>query len=65
MSIYVAFLFVLLTPGILVRLPSRGSLITVALVHGVVFAIIYHFTHKLVWRATYGTTEAMYPIVRK
>jgi len=32
-------LFFLLTPGILLRLPSNGSKWTVALVHGVVFAV--------------------------
>jgi hypothetical protein len=65
MAVYVVFLFVILTPGVLVRLPARGSLLSAAIVHGILFVIICHFTHKLVWRATYGTTEAMYPIMRK
>ena len=50
MSIYVAFLFFLLTPSILLRLPPKGSKITVAVVHALVFAIVFHFTHKLVWK---------------
>jgi len=35
-------LFVLLTPGILVRLPPKGSKWTVAIVHGTVFAFVMH-----------------------
>ncbi len=55
MSIYVALLFVLLTPGVLLHLPSkRSSLLTLAVVHGIVFALIYHFTHKAVWKMSYG-----------
>jgi hypothetical protein len=38
----VILLFVLLTPGILLRLPPNGSKWTVALVHGVVFAVLMH-----------------------
>jgi len=53
MTLFVALLFVLLTPGILVRLPPNGSKLTVALVHGLVFAIIFHFTHKQVWHAVH------------
>jgi hypothetical protein len=49
-SIYAAVLFFLLTPAILVRLPPGGSKWTVAAVHAIVFAILFHFTHKLVWR---------------
>lgn len=49
MTIYVAILFFLLTPGVLVYLPPKSSLITAALVHAVVFGVVYLFTHKLVW----------------
>ena len=41
-------LFVLLTPGILLRLPSSGSKWTVALVHGVVFAVAMHVLYLYV-----------------
>jgi len=50
--LYVAVLFFVLTPGILVSLPSGGSKTTVAAVHALVFALIFHFTHKLVWNVT-------------
>ena len=49
-SIYAAILFFLLTPAILVRLPPGGSKWTVAAVHAIVFAILFHFTHKIVWQ---------------
>jgi hypothetical protein len=50
MALYVAILFFLLSPGVLLRLPAGGSLVTAALVHAIVFGVIYLFTHKLVWR---------------
>lgn len=50
MTVFVALLFVALTPGVLVSLPPGGSKLTVALFHGVVFALVYHLTHKAVWR---------------
>ena len=65
MAVYVVFLFVILTPGVLVRFPARGSLLNAAIVHGILFVIICHLTHKLVWRATYGINEAMYPTMHK
>jgi hypothetical protein len=51
-TVYAAILFFVLTPGILLSLPPKGSKMIVALTHGVVFALIFHFTHKMVWRAT-------------
>ena len=45
---FVVVLFVALTPGVLLRLPPGGSKLTVAAVHGVVFALVYHFAHHLV-----------------
>ena len=53
MSLFMALLFVLLTPGVLLRLPPRGPLLTVAIVPGLVFAIVYHFTNKMVYNMTY------------
>jgi len=50
MALYVAILFYVLTPGVLLSLPAGGSKTTVALTHAVVFALVYHFTHKLVWK---------------
>jgi hypothetical protein len=50
MGLYVAVLFVLLTPGILLRLPPTGSPLVVAIVHGAVFALVLCLTYKMVLR---------------
>jgi hypothetical protein len=49
-TIYAAILFFVLSPGIFLRFPSKGDKMTVAAVHAVIFALIWHFTHKHVWR---------------
>lgn len=49
-SLYIAVLFFVLTPGILVSLPQGSGKFKVAAFHAVVFALVYHFTHKIVWR---------------
>lgn len=49
LTIYTVVLFVLLTPGILVRLPPTGNKWTVAFVHGLLFALIFYFTQRYVW----------------
>jgi len=48
MFLFTVFLFVLLTPAILVRLPPKGSKLTVAIVHGLIFSIILHLSHRFV-----------------
>lgn len=52
MSIYLALLFIVLTPGVLLSLPPGGSKLVVAATHGIVFALVYHFTHKMAYNAT-------------
>lgn len=41
-------LVLLLTPGILVTLPPGGSILTVAIVHAIVFYVIQSFLARLV-----------------
>jgi hypothetical protein len=41
LSLFTACLFILLVPGILVRIPRKGSLLTAAIVHALVFAVVY------------------------
>lgn len=53
MSLFIFVLFFLLTPGILLTIPPKGSKITVALVHAFVFTLVLHFTHKIVWNMIY------------
>ena len=48
MTLFVAVLFFVLTPGVLVSLPSKGSLYTKAAVHALVFAVLFKLTHKAV-----------------
>jgi hypothetical protein len=52
MSLYVVLLFIALTPGVLLTIPPRSAKLTVAVVHGLVFAVLYHFTYKPVMLAT-------------
>lgn len=54
MILYLAALFVALTPGVLVTLPKGGKKITVAVVHGLLLAAVWHFTNRMVSRATEG-----------
>jgi hypothetical protein len=54
MTIYVALLFVLLTPGVVVTLPGHSSRLTSAVVHGLIFAVLFHFTHKFAMNMMYG-----------
>ena len=64
-TLYVALLFMVLTPGVLLTLPKGGSKLVVAAVHGLVFAVVYHFTHKAVWKASLqldGFQNAMPPM---
>lgn len=51
---YVAIVFFLLTPGVLLRLPKRSTKLVVALTHGVLFVAVLYFTKKVVLRAMHG-----------
>ena len=48
-TIYIALLFFVLTPGILFTLPPKSTKITVALVHAVIFATVWQLTKTQVW----------------
>jgi len=43
---FIVVLFVVLTPGILLRLPPKGGKLLVAAVHGLVFAFVLCFAYK-------------------
>ena len=61
MTLFTAALFFALTPGILLKLPEGGSKYIVALTHALVFALVYLFTHKMVYTFLYGENfEAPY-----
>jgi hypothetical protein len=63
-SLYVAILFFVLTPGILLRLPKNGGKFTVAAVHALVFGLILYFTHRFVWRLS-SSLEGLTPTPAK
>jgi hypothetical protein len=42
--LYIVFLFYVLSPNVLLRIPPNGSKHVVAFVHAIVFAIIYYYT---------------------
>jgi hypothetical protein len=56
-TIYAALLFFVLTPGVLLSLPPKSGKLVVAATHAVVFAIVWHFTHKLVWQFSVGAVR--------
>ena len=53
MFLYTALLFFLLTPGILLTLPPKGKKMTVAVVHALVFGLVFSLTHKMVKKFTH------------
>jgi hypothetical protein len=46
MSLAVAALFFVLTPGVLVTLPPGKGKFVVAATHAAIFAVVFHFTQK-------------------
>jgi len=44
-----AILFVLLTPGLLLRIPPKGPLLTTAIVHAIVFAVLFYFIGMFIY----------------
>jgi len=52
-------LFFVLTPGVLLRLPTKGSLLLSAGVHAVVFAILLWAILKFVFKRSEGFSEGL------
>jgi len=49
MLIYLTILFILLTPGQFITLPSEESeQLHITLTHAFIFGLIWHLTHKIV-----------------
>jgi hypothetical protein len=53
-TLYAALLFFALSPNVLLRLPPKGDKFLVAGVHAIIFALIFHFTYKMVWQVSVG-----------
>lgn len=49
-SVFATLLFIILSPGLFLRLPNKGSKWTVLTVHSIVFFVIYYFCHSLVYQ---------------
>jgi len=58
--VYVAVLFFVLTPGILVSLPPKSSKWVVALVHAIVYTVILKFTYHPVSKLVEGFSYLTY-----
>jgi len=48
-TIFSALLFSAFVPGILFRIPPKGSKYLVLFTHATLFALVYHFAHKAVF----------------
>jgi hypothetical protein len=49
MIIYLIVLFIILTPGQFITLPSeKTSKIYITVTHAIVFGIVWHLTHKMI-----------------
>ena len=57
-SAYVAILFILLTPNMLVRLPPNGSKMTVTLVHALIFGLVFSMTHGAAMKLSSSGTSS-------
>jgi hypothetical protein len=64
MFVYAFVLFFILTPGILLSLPPRGSKMMVAATHALVFSLIFVLTHKMLMKFS-GKMEGMEPSALK
>jgi len=53
LTVFMAVLFFVLTPGVLLSIPKTGSLQKKAAVHAVVFGVVFHFTHHYVMKKIY------------
>ena len=58
--LFSVILFFVLSPGILFTIPikisknSKRNTYVIVLVHALVFATVWHFIHKIIWKATEG-----------
>jgi hypothetical protein len=57
-AILAALLFIVLIPGQFVRIPQKGSKMTVALVHGLVFFVLYLAIQMIVDNISEGFVDA-------
>ena len=54
---FLIILFIALTPGVIISLPSEGSKLTIAVVHGIIFSIVWIFMQRLLNKIYEGFVE--------
>jgi hypothetical protein len=52
-TLFVVVLFFVLTPGVVVSLPQGGTVQQKAMVHALVFGILFHLGYKVFWNYYY------------
>jgi len=57
MILFVMGLFTILVPGVLVTIPSKGSIYLKATIHALIFGLIYHLIHNLMWNMSHEKRE--------
>ena len=56
-TLYITLLFFVLVPGVLITLPIKRDKRTIAAAHALLFAVIWHCTHKLVLQMSNNISE--------
>jgi hypothetical protein len=64
-SIFGAILVFVLSPGLFVRLPKNGSKFMVAMVHALIFGVVFYLFHRQVWALFHNLEGAANPPVVK
>ena len=57
MFVVMALLFAALSPGVLIWLPFGASRKVAALVHGIIFAVVWHFLQRPIAHMLYSFEE--------
>ena len=60
-AIYVAALFYVLSPGVIMKSPFKFSKMVVLLIHALIFSVIFMFTIDYVQDFGFSMTEGMVP----
>jgi hypothetical protein len=60
-AIYVAALFYVLSPGVIMKSPFKFSKMVVLLIHALIFSVIFMFTIDYVQDFGFNMTEGMVP----
>jgi hypothetical protein len=56
--VYIVFLFTIVSPGILIKLPNKGSPLLYILCHGILFVLLYLISNRIFFRISEGIDDA-------